>query len=220
MQKVMDSVIILTLAPIIALVALFVTARKYMITWGTAQDDLTQPYSADTLIDNVVTVSTRKILIKTTPEKIWPWLVQMGQGRGGFYSYDWLENLFGLNIHNSDTIVPEYQTLKTGDLIPFWDGAGINVLRIEPLKTLVLGGSLKPDKGVTYQSEKSVGGTWSFHLSPESADTTHLIIRTRIEKFKPALLCFLLARLLIEPIHFIMERKMMVGIKKRSENIE
>ncbi len=195
--------------------------RKYIINWGTNDDDLFQAFPGDNLIESVITVSTRKIQIKASPVDIWPWLAQMGQGRGGFYSYTWLENLFGLNIQNHDTIDPGLQKIQIGDLIPFWEGTGVRVIELNDPTTLVLGGSLYNQMGKNssqfVKPTKSAGGTWTFHMKEVSSNHTFLYIRTRIEVFKPYWICWIMARLIIEPVHYIMERKMMFGIKKRSE---
>ena len=145
-----------------------------------------------------------------------PWLAQMGQGRGGFYSYEWLENLVGLGIHNSDQIIPDLQNLKPGDLIPFWRGAGVNVVVAEPLHLLVLAGSIYGPKEQQAGSGEA-GGTWVFMLEKSETQGTRMIARSRVAKFQPAWLSELFMRVL-EPVHFIMEQKMLRGIKERAES--
>ncbi len=135
---------------------------------------------------------------------MWPWLVQIGQRRGGFYSYTWLENLVGCDIHNANRIVPEWQALKVGDEVWLHPKAPpLRVLAIEPGRAIVL--------------EKC----WTFFLHPISENTTRLIVRGRGEfnpDLKNGLLNFFLWRGIFEPAHFIMERKMLLGIKQRAEN--
>jgi hypothetical protein len=185
--------------------------RPVMLHWGATPHEIHTLLAGDDLISNPLLLSTRAISINTTPENIWPWIVQMGQGRGGFYSYDWLENLIGLNIHNADHIIPELQILRVGDLIPFWRGAGVKVINIEPPCLLVLGGTIYAD------TSGNMGGTWVFALQEMEPGVTRLLLRTRVAKFPPLWFSIILCRLLIEPAHFIMERGMLYGIRKRTE---
>jgi len=148
--------------------------------------------------------ATHAITINAPAADVWPWLVQLGQHRGGFYSYSWLENLVGCDMHNADRIVPEWQELKVGDEVWLHPKAPpLRVLAIEPGRAIVL--------------EKC----WSFVLHPIDENRTRLIIRGRGEfnpDFKNGLLNFLLWRGIFEPAHFIMERKMLLGIKQRAED--
>lgn len=235
--------IIVGLVVLVALVGHF-TLRPRMLRWGASPAEAARTMAGDDLIPRPSLATTRAINIKAGTERVWPWLAQMGQGRGGFYSYEWLENLAGLDIHNSDRIVPELQDLKPGDLIPFWRGAGINVVEVAPGRLLVLAGTLNPPKGkpaagagqsagaeVQSAATAQVGGTWVFALerlepSPGRPDAarpgtqqpggTRLIVRARVATFPPAWLSAI-SMLILAPMHFVMERKMLKGIKERAE---
>ena len=129
----------------------------------------------------------------------------MGQNRGGFYSYTWLENLVGCHMRNADEIVPEWQELKVGDKV--WlhpKAAPVKVAVIEPGRAIVL----KP---------------WgAFVLQPVNEKTARLIIRSQGDyepDLRNPLLNFLLWRVVYEPAHFIMERRMLWGIKERAEKL-
>jgi len=193
----------------------YISIRPRMLRWGTTPTEASHAMAGDELISNTILVSTRAISIDVGPEKVWPWLAQMGQGRGGFYSYDWLENLAGMNIHNSDQIIPELQNIKPGDLIPFWRGAGVNVVFAEPLHLLVLAGTINKPKGDAAGSDE-VGGTWVFALEEITTEVTRMIVRSRVAKFQPVWLSAFLM-FLLEPMHFIMERKMLLCIKEQAE---
>jgi hypothetical protein len=212
------SITLILITAIILIVILLVLGnyflRPIMLHWGATSDEINTRLAGDELISDPLLLSTRAFSINTTPENIWPWIVQMGQGRGGFYSYDWLENLFGLNIRNANYIIPDLQDLKVGDLIPFWRDAGVRVLNIKPLSILVLGGTIYAD------TASNMGGTWVFALQEKGNGITRLVIRTRVAKFPPLWFSIILCRLLIEPAHFIMERGMFYGIKKRAEAIK
>jgi len=186
-----------------------------MLHWGATEAEVGRAMGGDDLIPDPILSSTRAITINVGPDRIWPWLAQMGQGRGGFYSYEWLENLVGLDIHNSDRIIPELQHLKPGDLVPFWRGAGVNALAVEPPRLLVLAGTLNQPRA--HEAPASdVGGTWVFALEECTSQSTRMVVRSRVARFPPVWVSTLLMRAL-EPMHFIMERKMLQGIKDRAE---
>ncbi len=193
----------------------FLFLRKRIFTWGVKPTDARQSLPGDDLVSSPVLVTTRGITISAPPDTIWPWLMQMGQGRGGFYSYDWLENLLGMDIHNANRILPEFQSLCPGDLVPFWRGAGVRVIDIQPQQHLVLAGTLygtgEPSGAASY------GGSWVFVLYPIHPTATQLIVRSAVAWFEPRWLCRLFTWLLLEPSHFIMELGMLNGIKRRAE---
>lgn len=97
------------------LAAYWLLVRPWHQKWGATNQEADASFSGDELIPYAPWRTTHAITIQAPIEMVWSWVVQMGQGRGGFYSYDWLENLFGMNIHNADRILPEYQQLKVGD---------------------------------------------------------------------------------------------------------
>jgi len=188
--------------------------RPRWLRWGATGDEVRCSLPGDDLVADPLLKTTRSIAIRAAPAEIWPWLAQMGQGRGGFYSYDWLENLFGLNIHNAERILPQFQNLQVGDLIPFWQGAGVRVIDRQPERYLVTAGTLYTGAG---QPADAYGGSWVFVLQPSSPGVTRLVVRSAVARFEPVWLSELFARLLLEPAHFIMERGMLLGIKRRAE---
>ena len=207
------SLICISLAVLV--VFIYLAVRPRILHWGSTPAEISRPLAGDGLIDDPILVTTRAITIEVGPERVWPWLAQIGQGRGGFYSYEWLENLVGLDIHNADRIIPELQDLKPGDLIPFWRGAGVDAVQVEPGRLLVLAGTLNQPKGEAAEGG-DVGGTWVFALDAPNPDVTRLVVRSQIAKFPPVWLSALFMRFL-EPMHFIMERKMLLGIRDRAE---
>jgi hypothetical protein len=151
--------------------------------------------------------TTLCVTINTTPEAIWPWLLQMGYQRGGLYSYDWLDRLFGyLDAPSADRILPQWQQLAVGDEIPIGRGDGFPVKAIEPYRSLVLGG---------YRED--VEWSWELTLVPLGMERTRLISRNRA--WIPRRLGSRLMMLFIEPAAFLMTRKMLLGIKRRAEAI-
>lgn len=188
-----------------ALAAYAFLIRPWHLRWGATDEEVKMTLPGDELVEHPQLNATHAITINAPVEKVWPWLVQIGQNRGGFYSYTWLENLVGCDMHNADRIVPEWQDLKVGDDVWLHPKAPpLRVLAIEPERAIVL--------------EKC----WGFFLRPIDENTTRLIIRGRGEfnpDFKNALLNLILWRGVFEPAHFIMERKMLLGIKQRAEGV-
>lgn len=152
----------------------------------------------------------RALTINASAQEIWPWVVQMGAGRGGLYSYDWLENLAGLGIHSVDRIVPELQDLKEGDIFTLEarSGTGPTVAELVPERAIVLH-FLGPEAGRSILS-------WAYILDPVDEGTTRLIFRFKLDR-DPHPLWGMGYALLIDIPHFVMERKMMLGIKDRAE---
>jgi hypothetical protein len=207
-------------ASILPLLVLSPLLRSKMQRWGSTDQEVSALMPADGMIPDPALESTRAITIEAPPRRVWAWLVQIGQGRAGFYSYDALENLLGMDIHSSDRIVPELQRLRVGDTVPFWRGVGVAATAIVPPWALVLSGTLHgegaDDSSSRHRSAAQAGGTWVFLLEPLPGLNTRLIVRTRVAGFAPRWLCRLFLRLL-EPAYFVMERKMLLGIKRRAE---
>jgi uncharacterized protein YndB with AHSA1/START domain len=181
--------------------------RPWHLRWGATPEEAGRLLPGDDLIPRPAMSATHAVTIPAPVAQVWPWVVQIGQGRAGFYSYDWLENLFGMDIHNTRRINPDWQNPQVDDLVPFWRGVGIPIVRIVPPHLLVLGGSFAPNQ--------PTGGTWTFMLESPDNQSTRLIVRARAASFAPHSLSLVLYRLILEPAHFIMERGMLLGIKRR-----
>ena len=181
--------------------------RPWHLRWGVTSEESRMPMPGDELVPRPVVESTRGVSVQAPISEVWPWLVQMGAGRGGLYSYDWLENLAGLGIHSADRISPELQNLKEGDTLPLdARGEGPTVAVFEPERALVL------DVGPSVAS-------WGFILQKIDERTTRLYARFRLDA-DPRPLWRLLYALAIDIPHFVMERKMLLGIKQRAERVE
>ena len=179
--------------------------RTWHLRPGTAETDLTRPMSGDARVAAPDFVSTLAIEIDARPEDVWPWLMQMGYRRGGLYSYDWLDRLFGyLDRPSANRILPEFQTLEVGDIIPVGRGQGFPVAAIEPPRSLVLGGG-----------EKGFEWTWEFGLYRLEGHRTRLVSRNRART--PTTAGWKLFLLVLKPAAFLMTRRMLLGIKQRVE---
>lgn len=178
--------------------------RGRCLHWGATPEEVSRRMPGDDLVDHPDLVSTRAIGIAAPPEAVWPWLVQMGSGRGGAYTYDWIENLFGLNMHSANEILPEYQDLKLGDVLPLGDRGPR--LRVEVLE---------PNRALTFVTEDG-DWAWLFGLYPDGA-STRLVSRNLIALPRPTLGRKLLWLYVMEPGSLVMERRMLRGIKARAE---
>jgi hypothetical protein len=159
----------------------------------------------DAIVASPMIKSTHAVSINATPDKVWPWIVQLGQGRGGFYSYTLFENLLGCQMKNADRIHPEWQEVAVGDTIPIHP-------RFPPL--IVKG--IQAGRHLVLWQQVSFVWSWSFVLEPATGGS-RLLVRTRVSKASWA------AAVLLWPVmtvgHFLMERKMLLGIKQRCERI-
>jgi hypothetical protein len=185
-----------------------VAARPRINQWGATDQEHRATWPGDRLLARPDYVWTNAVTIERPAEQVWPWLVQLGQGRGGLYSYDWLENLVGCDIHSADRILPQFQQpLRVGDrVIRMARYAPFNpVARFEPGRALVLGGVNDADADLAAGRPTS---TWAFIVHPVDNNRTRLLIRSRGSS--------LMGRIQ-GPIQFVMQRRAMVGIKRRAE---
>ena len=173
--------------------------RPWHLRWGSREEEIAKPLPGDELVPNPAIESTRAITVNAPVEEVWPWLAQIGQDRGGFYSYEWLENLAGCRMRNADRIHAEWQHREVGERVFLHPAVGLEVKAFEPGRAIVLEG-------------------WgSFVVEPIDEKSTRVILRSRVPQRLGVLLYYLLT---IEIPHFIMERRMLKGIKQRVEPVE
>lgn len=189
-------------------------SRRWYNRWGATADEQRMALPGDKLVPQPRLRYTRAITIHAPAAVVWQWLVQIGQGRGGLYSYDGLENLIGCDLHSADRIQPEWQELKVGDHVLFGPAEkkfpGQVVVQVEPEQALVMV-ALDP------QTRQEVRfATWAFRLLALDDSTTRLIVRG-LNGHPPGLGNTLIWRM-VEPVSFVMERKMLQGIKARAED--
>lgn len=180
--------------------ALYARARPRILNWGATAAEAAAWMPGDDLLSEADGVSTRAIDIDAPAADVWPWLAQMGPApRGGAYTYDWIENLLGLNMHSADRVLPEFQHPEVGDTI----GLGANTMRLE---------LVEPETALAWRSEDS-NWVWAFQLL-ESDGRTRLISRNR---FRLPSIAARIGMLPMEPGSLVMERRMLRGIKERAE---
>jgi hypothetical protein len=201
-----------------ASLGLLLALRLWYLRWGATDEELDRAQPGDAILSRPVVDVTRAVTVEADAPSVWAWLAQIGQGRGGLYSYDWLENLAGLDIHSVDRIVPELQRLRVGDPISLGPGPfELEVATLERERALVLRlVDRKTGRAVDGSQRSYVDLSWAFILAPIDGGRTRLISRFRLGG-RPRRAVGLLYSLLIEIPHFVMERKMLLGIKRRAE---
>jgi hypothetical protein len=210
--------------------------RPYVRTWGVFPGDAASPLPGDEVVPDATTGETRAIKINAPPDAVWPWLVQMGFGRGGWYSYDPID----MSGTSSDEILPEFQELAVGDVIPTHPGGGFVVRTIDPGRALVLysdtelvrtqaeiaaedpelqsPANLQVTEAILENTQPfDFAASWAFVLEPLPGEGTKLIERFRVrfgETDKPW------TRYTLPVVGvgvFMMLRKQLLGIKERAE---
>jgi hypothetical protein len=202
-----------------ALVVLYVVViRPWHMRWGATAEEVRRALPGDELVPRPKARATHGITIQASAAEVWPWIAQIGQGRGGFYSYDWLENLFGCDIHNVDRVIPELQDLKRGDGVKLHPKApALSVVTVDPPHALVIcGGRLlqpdEPDDPSFLQLHRLSAYSWSFVLVDQADGASRFLARVHAD-WPTGLINFFRYRLFLEPAHSIMQRKMNHGLK-------
>ncbi len=176
--------------------------RRPILNWGATSAEAQARLPGDELLEDADGVATRAITIDAPASAVWPWIAQMGPApRGGAYTYDWIENLLGLDMHSADRVLPEYQHPQVGDTV----GYGKNRMRFE---------CIEPERVLATRSEDG-NWVWSFVLGEQNG-MTRLISRNR---FRLPSLAARIGMAPMEPASLLMERKMLRGIKQRAERL-
>ncbi len=199
--------ILAVLAGLAALLAItLILLTPWMDRWGTTDAEIEATYPGDELVPTPKSFVNRAITINAKPEQIYPWILQIGAEKGGWYSYDWLETLINCPITNADRLHDEWQTLQVGDVVKMCPGEFAPppylVAQLHPNQAVVLG----------HQENGQWVDLWQFVLIPQADGSTRLILRTRT----------LMTGGFWDIIHpgvFIMERGMLNGIKQRAEKL-
>ena len=205
----------LTLAAIGA--TFYFVVRPWYLDWGATAQERTRPLPGDEIVAAASTQNTRAITIHAPVADVWAWIAQTGQDRGGFYSFDLLENLVGCKMPTVDVLRHEKQVWRLGDKLWMYPEDQAGGIGFATLRTFVPGRVLGFGTRMLGASlDEPEVASWTFVLDPLDATTTRLLIRGR-GAGTPSLLGHAFDRGVFEPIHFVMERRMMIGLKQLAE---
>jgi hypothetical protein len=203
MKKILITLGLLVVAASAVVISVIVLT-PWMDRWGTTDSELTMVFPGDELLSQPASFVNRAVTINASPEKIYPWLVQLGAERGGYYSYSGLETLLFCPMQNADRIHAEWQNLKVGDSVKMCPGSSgplpYEVAQIHPNQAMILG----------HKENGKWVDLWMFNLIPQPGGSTRLVLRSRtnmVGGFWD----------IIHPGIFIMEQGMLTGIKQRAE---
>lgn len=183
--------------------------RGRYLRWGATDEELDALFPGDDLVSHADVTATRAVTVRAGVADVWPWIAQLGQGRAGFYSYDFLENLVGCDIHSADRIVPEWQSIDEGAELKLHPQVGLVVAVVEPGRALVLRGGVPIGK-----MPAPYDFTWAFVVHEQPDGATRLVVRERYGYSR------WWAGLIVEPaelISFVMSQRMLRGIRARAE---
>ncbi|MEP6642212.1 MAG: SRPBCC family protein [Gaiellales bacterium] len=180
-----------------------------MLRWGATVSESRAFLAGDDLIPTVDLSATRAITLRVPADEVWPWVAQLGQGRGGFYSYDFLENLVGCDIHSAERVVPEWQNIAIGDTVNLYPEGPLVVAALEMGRSLVIRGGVRMGA-----IPPPYDFTWAFVLDDEPGGATRLLVRERYAYTRRW------APFVVEPaaaLSCVMTQKMLRGIRDRAE---
>ena len=215
-------------ALIVVAVTLSPLLRPWYSKWGTIGEEASRSLPGDDLVPHPRIESTCAIGIQAAAAAIWPWLIQIGYRRAGWYSYDLLERIVGagnfVDGHSANRIITKLQHLEVGDKIFMHPRIlGLSVAAIEPGLALVFHTRIDMQTGDSFElgdamPDKYVNSGWIFFVDELDEKNTRLIIRSRFD-YEPSFINLITWRVLTDPISFVMERKMLLGIKRRAESL-
>lgn len=192
-------------AAVLIAIALFVWYRPWQLRWGSTPEELARSMRGDEIVRRPIFNATRSVTVKARPEDIWPWIVQIGFWRAGWYTYDLLDNA---GRRSAERIVPELQHMAVGDLVPLGPGknSGLRVKEVVPNRSMV------------WWSGKEDRTTWVWSLDPMPDGQTRLLTRVRapVTWSEPLSILWLV---MFELADFPMMRKCLLGIKRRAETL-
>jgi hypothetical protein len=216
-SNLVSRVLALAVAVVLTLAVFVAGVRPWYLQWGATDDEARAPLSGDEIIPNADRQETRAITIRASVDRVWPWLAQLGQDRGGFYSYDILENLVGCAMPTEDVLRPDKQSWQLGDKLWMYPSDKAGGIGFATLRSYVPGRSLGFGTRMTGRPlSEPEDGSWSFVLVPLGDSATRFLVRGRGAPGR-SLLGVAFDRSFFEPVHFLMERRMMIGIAQLAE---
>lgn len=200
----MVTIVIVIVAVVIVGLGFFGLYRPWQLRWGATREEIARSMPGDEVVPRPTFNTTRAVTVRAKPEDIWPWIVQIGFGRGGWYSYDLLDNL---GHHSAERIVPEFQHIEAGDLIPMGPGEDSGIW----VKEFV------PNRWMLWWNKKNELSTWVWALDPMPDGSTRLVTRVRSRSSWGHPISAFVWLLMLEVADFPMMRKCLLNIKRRAE---
>jgi hypothetical protein len=193
--------------------------RPQLLNWGARNSEIANSYPCEDRLPRARILSTHVVEVHAPARQVWPWLVQIGQDRAGFYTYDFLEKALGTGIHNANRLEPSWQQLHAGDKIKLTPMVGLEVAAIDQGHYFTLSADSRTGKSPfpIHSSRFYFAIVWTFYLSEESPDQTRLIARWRAD-WGDNWLFSAVSYGLVEWGAFIMERRMLMAIRDLAEN--
>jgi len=195
-----------------AAVAYAQRVEPWLRRWGATDAECRASLAVDDLVGPGVRSITRAITVHAPVEAVWPWLIQIGQDRAGFYSYSSLENLVGARMHNASYVHPDWQQREPGESVWLadprrWGDRGRQIAAlVEPPHALVL---VSPEDWSRLERGERSTGAWAFFLQPHGANCTRFVVRSSGGAVGDHV---------FDAVHFVMEQKMMRGLRDRAES--
>lgn len=190
-------------------------SKRWLRNWGACEQERQGKWAGDALVSANLAPNTRAIEIAASAEMVWPWLVQFGFGKGGFYSYEFLERIVGIRVTNLESIEPSMQSIAVGDEILLHPKApGIPIAMLEPERHICFGEERDSNAAT---SDQEVERSWSFYIAPISAEACRLVVRGCFEETRARSVSERVAFSLEQPIDFVMEQRMLRTIKRLAE---
>ncbi len=197
----------------------------WRVRWGATDQELARTWLGDELVPHSRSGFTHAITIHAPASRVWSWVAQIGQDKGGFYSYEFLENLVGCNIHNADRLLPGCEEVKPGDILWMHPRAGVPIELVEPGRGFIMHGLLNTATGEGIQPgapmpANFVNVSWLFYVIDLGGGDSRFISRWRVDyppSFKNELMN---GRWLLEPVASVMDFKMLKGVRQRAETLK
>ncbi len=208
-----------------ASVALYVSRlRPWLKGWGATPEEIWRPLPGDELVADPRWVFTQAVTIHAPASAVWPWLVQWGYQRAGFYSYDFVDRALGVRgVSSSARILPEFQNLRVGDDVLIAEGMGFKVAELRPHQVLLLAArvdfkTFQPFDLDAPRPQEYIDASWVWVLEERGANTTRLISRSRMDwRYKLSLASLFASGEFLKIGSCVMDRKMLLGIQQRAE---
>lgn len=216
------------LAAALAIVAALylVLLRPWSHRWGATEAEVRKSLPGDDLVPSPKDVYTQAITIDAPPAEVWPWLIQIGYKRAGWYTYDWFYKLMGSGdfydgARSADRIIPELQDLQVGDTIELAQGIAFDVFTLEPNRVLALLARADLDTGEGFElsdprPDKYISISWVYALEELDGNRTRLLVRWHGDT-SPGLGTALAIHIPTEAGALVMQPKLLKGIKARAE---